>query len=56
MILGQLVGRCDIKRVWAHDPWRLGNRLLRKMLTHTLAVLLNIGFGNPPLHLEQLPA
>jgi len=55
-IFGQLVGRCDIKRVWARDLWHLGNRLLRKVLMHTLAILLNMELGNPPLHLAQVVA
>ncbi len=55
-VFGQLVDRCQVKRVWAHDRWHLGNRLLRKVLMHTVAVLLNITLGNPPLHLAQLVA
>jgi hypothetical protein len=53
-VFGQLVERCTIKRVWARDVWPLGSRLLRKVLLHTLAVLLNIDLGNPPLHLARL--
>lgn len=55
-VFGQLVSRCDIKRVWARDLWHLGNRLLRTVLMHTLAVLLNVTLGNPPLQLAQLVA
>jgi hypothetical protein len=58
-VFGQLVDRCNVKRVWARDRWHLGNRLLRKVLMqlmHTLAVLLNSELGNPPLHLAQLVA
>ncbi len=55
-VFGQLVDRCDVKRVWARDRWHLCNRLLRKVLMHTLAVLLNVNLGNPPLHLAQLVA
>ena len=53
-VFGQLVDRCALKRVWARDMWHLGSRLLRKVLMHTLAVLLNVDLGNPPLHLAQL--
>jgi hypothetical protein len=53
-VFGQLVNRCANKRVWAHDEWHLGNRLLRKVLMHMLAVLLNVDLGNPPLHLAEL--
>jgi hypothetical protein len=55
-VFGQLVERCTVKRVWARDLWHLGSRLLRKVLLHTLAVLLNVDLGNPPLHLAQLVA
>jgi DDE family transposase len=55
-VFGQLVDRCAVKRVWARDPWHLCCRLLRKMLMHTLAVLLNAERGYPPLHLARLVA
>jgi hypothetical protein len=40
-VFGQLVERYHAKRLWARDGWHLGSRLLRKVLSHTLAVLLN---------------
>jgi Transposase DDE domain len=40
-IFGQLTERYHVKRVWARDSWHLWSRLLRKVLSHTLAVLLN---------------
>lgn len=55
-VFGQLVDRCDVKRVWARDLWHLCSRLLRKVLMHTLAVLLNVERGHPPLHLAQVVA
>ncbi len=55
-VFGQLVDRCAVKRVWARDWWHLCSRLLRKVLMHTVAVLLNIERGNPPLHLARLVA
>jgi hypothetical protein len=55
-VFSQLVDRCAVKRVWARDLWHLSNRVLRKVLMHTLAVLLNVNLGNPPLHLAQLVA
>lgn len=55
-IFGQLVDRCAVKRVWARDHWHLCNRLLRIVLMHTVAVLLNNTFGNQPLHLAALVA
>jgi hypothetical protein len=40
-VFGQLVDRFHAKRVWARDGWHLWSRLLRKVLSHTLALLLN---------------
>jgi hypothetical protein len=39
-VIGQLTGRYQLKRVWAHDAWHLWSRWLRKLLSHTMAVLL----------------
>ena len=55
-VFGQLAERFRVKRVWAQDPWHLWSRLLRKLLSHTLAVLLNGQAGNPPLQLADLIA
>jgi hypothetical protein len=55
-VFGPLVDRCMIKRVWARDVWHLGNRLLRVVLMHTLAVHFNIQSHQPPLHLAALVA
>jgi Transposase DDE domain len=38
-VIGQLVGRYNAKRVWARDGWHLRSRWLRKILSHTVAVL-----------------
>jgi hypothetical protein len=55
-VFGQLVDRCAVKRVWARDQWHLCSRLLRKVLMHTLAVLLNVDRGNSPLQLAHVVA
>ena len=55
-VFGQLVDRCHVKRLWARDLWHLSNRLLRKVLMHTLAVLFNVDLGNPPLQLARVVA
>jgi Transposase DDE domain len=55
-VFGQLVDRCSVKRLWARDLWHLSNRLLRKVLMHTLAVLFNVDLGNPPLQLARVVA
>lgn len=38
--IGQLTERYHAKKVWARDPWHLLSRWLRKVLSHTLALLL----------------
>src|SRR5215208_6659680 len=53
-VFSQLAGRYSIKRVWARDMWHLASRLLRKVLSHTVAFLLNHRMGNPPLQLSKL--
>jgi hypothetical protein len=53
-VFSQLVGRYSVKRVWARDMWHLASRLLRKVLSHTVAFLLNHRSGNPPLQLAKL--
>ena len=53
-VFSQLVERYSMKRVWARDMWHLISRLLRKVLSHTVAFLLNHHSGNPPLQLAKL--
>jgi hypothetical protein len=53
-VFSQLSGRYSVKRVWAKDLWHLASRLLRKVLSHTVAFLLNHRSGNPPLQLAKL--
>jgi hypothetical protein len=53
-VTGQLAERFHAKRTWARDLWHLCHRLIRKVLSHTAAVLLNIQQGNPPLQLAKL--
>ncbi len=53
-VFSQLTERYCIKRVWAKDLWHLVGRLLRKVLSHTVAFLLNHRAGNRPLQLSQL--
>lgn len=55
-LCGQLVDRCAVKRVWARDLWQLCGRLLRKVLMHSVTVLLNGRRGHSPLHLTQVVA
>ena len=53
-VFSQLTERYCLKRVWARDMWHLVSRLLRKVLSHTVAFLLNHQSGNPPLQLSKL--
>jgi hypothetical protein len=53
-VFSQLVGRYCVKRVWARDLWHLTSRLLRKVLSHTVAFLFNHRSGNLPLQLAKL--
>jgi hypothetical protein len=53
-VFSQLTGRYSIKRVWAKDLWHLASRVLRKILSHTVAFLLNHRSCNPPLQLAKL--
>ena len=53
-VFSQLTERYSLKRVWAKDLWHLAGRLLRKILSHTVAFLLNHRAGNRPLQLSQL--
>ena len=53
---GQLVERFAAKRVWARDTWHLCRRLLRKVLSLTIEVLLTHQLGHPPLQLARLLA
>jgi hypothetical protein len=53
-VIGQLVGRYHLKQVWARDAWHLWSRWLRKLLSHTVAVLLCQQAGLPPLRFTQL--
>lgn len=55
-VFSQLVERFQAKQVWARDIWHLRSRLLRKVLSHTLAFSLNQEQGNPPLQFDKLLA
>jgi hypothetical protein len=53
-VFSQLTGRYSIKRVWARDLWHPASSLLRKVLSQTVAFLLNHRMGNQPLQLSEL--
>ena len=46
-VIGQLVERFSIEKVWARDRWHLTSRLNRKLLAHTLCRWLNRHSAQP---------
>jgi hypothetical protein len=53
----QLAERYQFTRIWARDVWHLTSRLLRKVLSHSLAVLLTVEHDPlQPLQLARLLA
>ncbi len=53
-VIGQLTERFHIEKVRARKLWYLTNRVARKVLAHTIAILINKKLGNPPLQFELL--
>lgn len=54
-VIGQLVERFSIEKVWARDLWHLTSRINRKLLAHTVCRWLNRHSPNP-LQFDQLVA
>jgi hypothetical protein len=53
-IFSQLVARYKMKKVWARDAWHFRSRFLRKVLSHTIAVLFCQREGISPLSFWRL--
>jgi hypothetical protein len=53
-VFSQLAERFRVKRVWARDMWHFSSRLLRKVLAHTIGIILNRTQGQEPLRLAEL--
>lgn len=53
-VIGQLAERFHIEKVRARDTWYLANRLIRKLLAHTMGCFLGKLMGNPILLFESL--
>jgi hypothetical protein len=49
-----LTERFHIDNTRARDLWHYQNRLIRKVLSHTVAVFINLQLGRPPLDLDGL--
>jgi Transposase DDE domain len=54
--IGQLVERYCCRRIKVKDLWHLEHRLVRKILSLTVAVWMNVVDGHQPLQLERLAA
>ena len=53
-VAGQLEQRFGIKTTFARDLWHLMNRMIRKILSHTVSVLINVRMNIEPLKLRLL--
>lgn len=53
-VIGQLSDRFHIEKIWARDLWHLTNRIIRKVLSHTVGMFLNKQLGREPLQFEYL--
>ena len=53
-VISQLADRFQIERIRVRDLWHFQNRLIRKILAHTMCVYLNLLLGRPPLDLSGL--
>lgn len=51
---GQLAERFQVKRTWAKDLWHLTSRVMRKILSHTVAAWINVSRGHRPLDFAAL--
>jgi Transposase DDE domain len=51
---GQLAERFHAKRTWAKDLWHLCSRVLRKILSHTVAAWINVSRRHRPLDFASL--
>ena len=53
-VIGQLAQQFHIEKVRARDLWHLTNRIGRRVLAHTIGIMVNKMLGNPPLQFECL--
>jgi hypothetical protein len=50
----QLAGRYHIKQTRARDEWHLVHRIIRKILSHTVMICLDVQATNAPLSFDRL--
>lgn len=53
-VIGQLSERFHIERTQARDLWHLTSRIARKVLSHTVAIFINLQIGREPLQFDEL--
>lgn len=53
-VASQLTERYNITKTRARDLWHYQHRLIRKVLSHTICVFINLQLGRPPLNLDGL--
>jgi hypothetical protein len=53
---GHLAQRDNAKTIRARDVWHLIHRMIRKVLSHTVAIWLNVSAGRQPLRFDDLLA
>ena len=53
-VIGQLSQQFNIEKIRARDRWHLTNRIGRKVLAHTVGIMINKLLGYPPLQFERL--
>jgi len=53
-VIGQLSQQFHIEKVRARDLWHLTSRIGRKVLAHTVGMVINKLLGNPPLQFERI--
>jgi hypothetical protein len=53
-VIGQLAVRFHVETTRARDLWHLTGRVARKILSHTVAMFLNIRHHHPPTQLDLL--
>ena len=53
-IFSQLVARYNMKEVWARDTWHFCSRFIRKILSHTMAVVFCYREGVSPTRFSEL--
>ena len=50
----EITDRFNIQKVRAKDLWHLSHRFIRKILSHTICVVMNKKCGYSPIQLEKL--